>query len=129
MAFKILYNFFFLFLCTSILVCVWNTRKCAIQCLAEIMVVPCTIHGTRKYFFQKNNFKTRSYDIIHIFNNYFVTVFSVFSNKWYSNRPLLTLKNNKEARGKRKIWKCDKEVEHMIYFGKTKTKDVIILFS
>ena len=30
-------------------------------------------------FFSKNNFKTGSYDTIHKFKNYFVTVFSVFS--------------------------------------------------
>ena len=30
-------------------------------------------------FFSKNNFKIRSYDIIHTFKNYFTTMFSVFS--------------------------------------------------
>ena len=60
-----------------------------------------------------NNFKTGSHDTINIFKNYFVIVFSIFSNKRYPNRPLLTLKNNKEARDKRKIWKSDKEVEHL----------------
>ena len=28
-------------------------------------------------------FKTESYGIIHTFKNYFTTLFSVFSNKWY----------------------------------------------
>ena len=37
-------------------------------------------------FFSKNNFKTESHDTIYIFKNYFATVFSVFSNKWYLNR-------------------------------------------
>ena len=39
------------------------------------------------FFFNKNNFKTGSHDTIHIFKNYFTTVFSVFRNKWYPNRP------------------------------------------
>ena len=33
--------------------------------------------------FSKFFFKTESYDIIHTFKNYFVTVFSVFNNKRY----------------------------------------------
>ena len=37
-----------------------------------------------KYIFQ---YKLRSHSIIHTFKNYFITVFSIFSNKWYSNRP------------------------------------------
>ena len=51
--------------------------------------VLCTVHETHKYFIQqKKNFKFGSYDTINIFKNYFVIVFSVFSNKRYSNRPL-----------------------------------------
>ena len=38
----------------------------------------------------KSNFKTRSHGTIYTFKNYFVTVFSVFKNKRYSNRPLIT---------------------------------------
>ena len=41
--------------------------------------------------FSKNNFKIGSHDTIHVFKNYFVTVFSVFSNKWYQNRSLNTI--------------------------------------
>ena len=37
-----------------------------------------------KYIFQ---YKLRSHSIIHTFKNYFITVFSIFSNKWYPNRP------------------------------------------
>ena len=40
-------------------------------------------------YLAKKNFKTGSHDTIHIFKNYFATVFSVFSNKRYPNRPLL----------------------------------------
>ena len=40
------------------------------------------------FFFYKNNFKIGSHDTIHTFKNYFTTVFSVLSNKWYPNRPL-----------------------------------------
>ena len=42
--------------------------------------------STEKYKF---NFKTESHDTIHTFKNYFNTVFSVFSNKRYSNRLYL----------------------------------------
>ena len=38
-------------------------------------------------FLSKKNFKTRSHSIIYTFKNYFVTLFSVFSNKRYLNRP------------------------------------------
>ena len=38
--------------------------------------------------FGKINFKTGFYSTIHIFKNYFATVFSVFNNKRYPNRPL-----------------------------------------
>ena len=41
------------------------------------------------FFFNKNNFKTESHDTIHIFKNYFATIFSVFKNKHYPNRPLI----------------------------------------
>ena len=68
------------------LVCVWNTQKTCVPAFS--WWVPCTVYGTRKYFFQKNDFKTRSHGTIHTFKNYFVTVFSIFSNKWYPNRPL-----------------------------------------
>ena len=38
--------------------------------------------------FSKYNFKTRPHGTIHIFKNYFTTVFSIFRNKWYPNKPL-----------------------------------------
>ena len=37
---------------------------------------------------RKYNFKTESYGIIHTFKNYFTTIFLVFSNKRYPNRPI-----------------------------------------
>jgi len=40
------------------------------------------------FFNSKNNFKTRSHDIIHTFKNYFTAVFSIFNNKRYPNRPI-----------------------------------------
>ena len=41
-----------------------------------------------KYFIKKKKkFKIESHNIIYTFKNYFVTVFLVFSNKRYSNRP------------------------------------------
>ena len=39
--------------------------------------------------FSKINFKTKSHDTIHTFKNYFVTIFSIFSNKRYPNIPLM----------------------------------------
>ena len=40
------------------------------------------------FFFNKIFIKNRSQDTIHTFKNYFVTMFSVFSSKWYPNRSL-----------------------------------------
>ena len=40
--------------------------------------------------FGKINFKTVSHGTIHVFKNYFVTVFSVFSNKRYPNKPIIS---------------------------------------
>ena len=37
--------------------------------------------------FNKFFFKIGSYDTIHTFENYFVTMFLVFNNKQYSNKP------------------------------------------
>ena len=48
-----------------------------------------TIHTFKNYF---------TYNTIHTFKNYFTTVFSIFKNKRYSNRPLM----------KKKIWIVDK---------------------
>jgi len=41
--------------------------------------------------FGKINFKIESHGTIYIFKNYFTIVFSVFSNKWYLNRPSVSL--------------------------------------
>ena len=38
-------------------------------------------------YFSKNNFKTESDSTIHTFKNYFATVFLIFSNKRYPDRP------------------------------------------
>ena len=44
--------------------------------------------GTHKlFFFNKTFIKNGFHDTIHTFKNYFTTVFSVFSNKRYSNKP------------------------------------------
>ena len=45
--------------------------------------------GPASMEFSRKTFKTRSHGIIHIFKNYFVAMFSVFSNKWYPNNPLV----------------------------------------
>ena len=44
--------------------------------------------GPTNIFFRKKNFKIGCHSTIHIFKNYFVTIFSVFNNKRYPNRPL-----------------------------------------
>ena len=54
--------------------------------------VMCTVYETYKYFFSKNNFKTEFHDTDNIFKNYFVTIFSIFNNKRYPNRPLVSVK-------------------------------------
>ena len=41
--------------------------------------------GLASTFFSRNNFKTGFHSTIHTFKNYFVTVFSAFSNKRYPN--------------------------------------------
>ena len=38
--------------------------------------------------FNKNNFKIGFQYTIHTFKNYFVIIFSIFSNKRYLNRPI-----------------------------------------
>ena len=45
--------------------------------------------GPASTLFSKKNFKTGSHGTIHRFKNYFVTVFSVFSNKQYLNKPFI----------------------------------------
>ena len=40
-------------------------------------------------FSTKKDFKTESHSTIHIFKNYFTTVFSVFNNKRYPNKPMI----------------------------------------
>ena len=46
--------------------------------------------GPTNNFFNNNNFKTESHDSIHTFKNYFDTVFSIFNNKQYPNKSLIT---------------------------------------
>ena len=52
---------------------------------------PCIVYKLVSTENRKSNFKTKSHDTIHTFKNYFATVFSVFNNKQYSNRPLMYL--------------------------------------
>ena len=42
------------------------------------LMVSYTVHKTHKYFIQEKKFKNRSYNTIHTFKNYFITVFSIF---------------------------------------------------
>ena len=54
-------------------------------------------------FFNKNNFKIGSHDTIHTFKNYFIIVFSVFSNKRYPKRPLKCEENYFMSRDKKSV--------------------------
>ena len=47
--------------------------------------------GPASTYFSKFFFKTRSHDTIHTFKNYFVTVFSVFSNKRYPDKHIASI--------------------------------------
>ena len=49
--------------------------------------VPCIVHGTHEL--SKTFIKNESHGTIYKFKNYFATVFSIFNNKRYLNRPLL----------------------------------------
>ena len=53
--------------------------------VAFFVWIPCT--GSTSIDFGKFFFKTGSHGTIHIFKNYFTTVFLVFSNNRYLNRP------------------------------------------
>ena len=46
--------------------------------------------GPASTSFNKFFFKTKSHSTIHIFKNYFITMFSIFSNKWFPNRPQIS---------------------------------------
>ena len=56
--------------------CIEN-RLCLVS--AFFSWILCTVYGTSKYEKKKSNFKTGSHDIIYVFKNYFVTVFSVIN--------------------------------------------------
>ena len=73
------------------LVWVWKAF-CAFpsRCIFLVSHVHC-LKDPQVLFFSKNNFKTRSHNTIHTFKNYFTTVFLIFSNKQYPNRPLILL--------------------------------------
>ena len=59
-------------------------------------VYPCTVYGSTNSIFSNFFIKNGSHDTIHIFKNYFGTMFSVFNfqfqqNKFYPNRPLVSV--------------------------------------
>ena len=65
---------------------VWIELKLGFSCICVQLSGSCALF-TRptSTFFNKIFIKIGSYDTIHIFKNYFVTVFSVFNNKQYQN--------------------------------------------
>ena len=46
---------------------------------ARFMYCSHTVHGTHNHFIQEKNIKNGSHGIIHIFKNYFATMFLVFN--------------------------------------------------
>ena len=92
-AFSFSFLFFFFFFFTRF-------REIIITCHSLQQHCSRTIHGTYSHFIQRKNIKNGFHDTIHIFKNYFATLFSVFSfhffsfskNKLYSNGPLVPWK-------------------------------------
>ena len=86
---------FFTFHSIIHLMLTFSLRLGSAFCVSQQCFFFCGSHalftGPTSTFFSKNNFKTGSHDTIHIFKNYCVTVFSVFINKQYPNRPLISL--------------------------------------
>ena len=81
-SFSLYHNFYLFYLSINVLqlVHVW------IQSLRLRLCTPCVLCGSRALFtksantsLSKNNFKIRTYNTIHTFKNYSVTVFTVFS--------------------------------------------------
>ena len=68
--------------------------------------IPCTVHRTCNFFFflRKNNFKTESHNTIHTFKNQFATIFSVFNNNRYPNKPQICFLDWKEINRLKKIF-------------------------
>ena len=55
--------------------------------VCALVLFSCEFHvlftGFASTLFSKNNFKTKSHNIIHIFKNYFIKIFLIFNNKQY----------------------------------------------
>ena len=56
--------------------------------------ISCTVHRSASTEFGKCNFKTRSYNIIYTFKNYFVTVFLTINFQFSAIDSILTYPNN-----------------------------------
>ena len=89
----LIYSHMSLLLTPLILVWVWIALRMKFSIAFGVL---CGSHilftGFASTDFSKIFFKTGSHDTIHTFKNYFATVFSIFSNKRYSNRPLVCFK-------------------------------------
>ena len=71
---------------------VWIELKSVFSCVMCFLMGP--VHRSRDpqvLYLAKKNFNTRSYGTIHTFKNYFATIFAVFSNKRYLNRPFVLI--------------------------------------
>ena len=89
----LIYSHMSLLLTPLILVWVWIALRMKFSIVFGILC------GSRALFtglastdFSKIFFKTESHGTIYTFKNYFAIVFLIFSNKWYSNRPLVHFK-------------------------------------
>ena len=78
--------------------CIENIISVSLDCTENVFQRICILNnGPRALFmrltsteFSKIFIKIGFHGIIHTFKNYFTTVFSVFSNKQYPNKPLVS---------------------------------------
>ena len=81
---------------TSVLNRVYNTLQLSLDstflaiCISFFYGSRALFTGSTSTNFSKFFFKIGSHGTIHIFKNYFATVFSVFRNKQYPNKPYIT---------------------------------------
>ena len=89
-----------------IFVYVWIALKTAEVCICFFFL--CGSHalftGPTSMDFNKFFFKTGSHGTIHIFKNYFATVFLVFSNKRYPKRPYMGYLKSIPRGGSSQAW-------------------------
>ena len=69
----------------------WNKEHvCVCAFCWKNMGLTALFTDAQKSYKHRFQYKFGSHSIIHTFKNYFATVFSIFSNKQYPNRPLVS---------------------------------------